>query len=129
MSDRIDFPADLTEYAQVYARRTEDGYITWRRGTGGNVELLHIKVRNKRKGEGMRLLQMMLKQLETDPPYGGKGTVFGFTRMSSLDALAFYDRAGFDLSQVRGVYAEGVAVCFSATWAVLYKLHLEDSDE
>lgn len=126
MPDRIELPPDLVDYAQVYAERTENGYITWRRGTGGNVELLHIKTREKGRGEGLRLLRLMLKKLKDNPPYDGAGTVFGFCRLSNVDALSWYDRAGFDISQVRGVYAEGVAACFSAPYALLIELHLKD---
>ncbi len=129
MPDRIEFPPDLVDYAQVYAERTEDGYITWRRGTGGNVELLHIRTKDKRIGQGKRLLMRMLEKLQANPPYGGKGTVFGFTRVSNINALDWYDRMGFDISRVCGVYAEGMAVCFSAPYALLIELHLGKKDE
>lgn len=128
MSNYLPLPEDLTDYTHVYIERSEDGYVTWRRGTGGNVELLHIEVREKRVGHGRRLLTRMLRKLQADPPCGGRGTVFGFTRMSNVDALGWYDGMGFDLSQVCGVYAEGVAVCFSAPYALLVELHLGDDE-
>lgn len=84
------------------------GYIVWRVGTGGNVELLHIRA--SPQGSGADLLREMVKRLESAPPYK---TVFGFTRTCNAAALEFYRRNGFSLSRVEGVYADGEAVVFS----------------
>lgn len=119
--DKLALPPGVERYQHLYVIRSASGYIVWRRGTGDNVELLYIK--GTEKGEGYRLFLSMLHALKRDPPYEGKGTVFGFTRESNLNAMAFYDRQGFSLSRVRGVYAEGTAVCFSARWVDLLRHH------
>ena len=98
----------------------EDGYIVWRRGTGDNVELLHIKATELRHGIGKRLLREMLKRLNKRPPYC---TVFGFTRIENKISHAFYKAMGFDLTIVKGVYQDGHAVVFSQTFAKLKELH------
>lgn len=117
-------PEGLEEYMDVHVVRAEFGHIIWRKGTGGNAEILYIKA--TKKGGGRRLLRLMLSGLVDNPPYNGDGTVYGFTREGNLTALAFYDKMGFELSRVAGVYAEGSAVCFSAPYLALVKTHLED---
>lgn len=102
-----------------------EGYIVWRRGTGGNVELLHIKVSKPGNGMATKLLKEMLRRLKADPPYA---TVFGFTRKGNESAQGFYRWAGFELSEVVGVYDEGAAVVFSARYDDLCKRHLEGTE-
>ena len=85
------------------------GYIIWRRGTGDNVELLHIKTVEKGKGFGRRLFYDMLTGLTLDPPYY---SIFGFTRTSNEDAQAFYGALGFNLQSIEGLYKDGTAVMF-----------------
>lgn len=114
----MDVPPDLAKYMDVFVRRSEHGYIIWRRGTGGNAELLWIK--SDKKGHGRELFVGMLRQLKEDPPYH---TVFGFARETNLLGLAWYDKMGFDLSRVTGVYKDGSAAVFSAPYDRLCKLH------
>jgi ribosomal protein S18 acetylase RimI-like enzyme len=95
----------------------EGGYVVWRRGTGGNVELLHLRAA---QGHGRRLLRRMLDGLASDPPYC---TVFGFTRVGNVTAQGFYKAMGFTLTQVAGVYADGSAVVFSQTFEKLKAIH------
>lgn len=92
------------------------GYIVWRRGTGGNVELLHLKVFTPGHGHGQSLLSDMIRMLSEDPPYA---TVFGFTRTINDEAQSFYARHGFTLTKVAGIYADGDAVIFSQKWQSL----------
>jgi hypothetical protein len=95
------------------------GFIVWRVGTGLNVELLHVKAAVT--GGGEHLLRSMLNNLKKHPPYC---TVFGFTRTCNVKAQRFYERCGFDLTLVNGVYADGAAYLFSATFEELCKIHL-----
>jgi hypothetical protein len=109
---------DLSAYAEVYHICDTNGYITWRYGTGMNVELLHI--RSAVPGGGTALCIGMLRQLLARPPYA---TVFGFTRTCNHSAQRFYEKFGFTLTPVVGVYADGDAVLFSASYTALCKLH------
>lgn len=99
---------------------TNDGWVAWERGTGGNVELSYLKARDPGNGGGTRLLRAMLAALRRDPPYH---TVYGFTRTCNLDAQAFYRAMGFTLSPVVGVYKDGGAVVFSAPYEDLCRFH------
>lgn len=114
----MSLPPDLEKYMDVNVIRGEQGFVVWRLGTGGNAELLWI--RSHAKGWGRKLFVMMLKALRENPPYH---TVFGFTRFGNWDAMGFYDRMGFSLSKVEGVYKDGVAVVFSAPYEDLCNLH------
>lgn len=99
------------------------GYIVWRVGTGGNVELLDLQVVPTARGQGVGigLLRAMLRHLKDNPPYY---TIFGFTRTANVEAQEFYAAVGFDLSRVAGVYADGEAIVFSAKYDDLCKRHL-----
>lgn len=87
----------------------QQGYIVWRRGTGDNTELLHIRTFRKGQGFGRKLVYAMLDQLRGDPPYH---SVYGFTRVSNADAQNFYGALGFERQEVKGIYADGRAVLF-----------------
>jgi len=89
------------------------GYIVWRRGTGDNTELLHIKTTEHGKGYGRQLVYGMLDKLRERPPYH---SVYGFTRVSNTEAQAFYGALGFSLQEIQGVYADGRAVLFWAAY-------------
>lgn len=104
----------------VETLRNANGYITWHRATGDNVELLHLKVSEPRHGTGTYLLRQMLHRLQFDPPYA---TVFGFTRVSNTVAQSFYKAMGFELTTVKGVYADGQAVVFSQNFKELLRIH------
>ena len=82
----------------------ERGFIVWRMGTGNNVELLHIKASEVRKGHGASLLKGMVKQLQDNPPHH---SVFLFTRTGNESAKKFYEKFGFTLVDVGDLYAEG----------------------
>lgn len=100
-------------YRKIDYYRDDTGYIVWRRGTGDNVELLHIHVYQRGKGHGKLLFHNMLKQLAGQPPYW---SVFGFTRVSNQEARNFYQALGFDLVHIPGVYHEGRAILFHAPY-------------
>lgn len=107
--------------SKTYFYKDEKGLIAWRLGTGQNIELLYLKSDPPRTGGGKHLLVEMLKELKKSPPYC---TIYGFTRSSNLDARKFYEAMGFSLTTVVGVYADGIAVCFSANFDKLVKEHL-----
>lgn len=113
-----------TEHVEPY-RKVEhyqclNGYIVWRRGTGGNIEIVHLKTKETRKGTGTHLLKEMLRRLKAHPPYA---TIFGFSRIGNESAHAFYRAMGFELTRVKGIYDEGAAVVFSARYSDLLERH------
>jgi hypothetical protein len=119
MKRELDLDADVRPYQAVHYHRGPEGYIVWRRGTGGNVELLHLHANEP--GGGKRLLAAMLSRLLDCPPYA---TVFGFTRAGNVRGQQFYLDNGFDLTTVKGVYADGSAVVFSQSFDRLLELHV-----
>jgi len=116
---KIDLEQQVGRYQPVSYIVNNRGFIAWRRGTGDNVELLHIKTSEKGRGYGRSLIYQMLDSLQEDPPYY---SVFGFTRSSNQSAQAFYGALGFNLQQVDGLYTEGSAVLF---WQSYTKLRAE----
>lgn len=118
----IDFTRHVDPYRRIGYVSRDGGYIVWRTGTGGNVEVLHLKADPPMRGTGTSLLREMLLTLESDPPYA---TVFGFTRVGNMAGRAFYKSSGFTLVEVPGVYAEGRAVLFTAVYGELFETHLK----
>lgn len=110
-------------YTKVCHYQCTNGYIVWRRGTGGNVEILHLKVQEVRQHTGTHLLKTMLDKLKDHPPYA---TIYGFSRAGNETAHAFYRAMGFDLTRVKGVYDEGAAIVFSARYESLLERHNAD---
>lgn len=107
-------------YQNVFSVELDNGYIVWRLGTGENAELLHLRTYAPGKGTGRKLVKAMLSRLVLTPPYA---TVFGFTRTMNDASQAFYKALGFDLSEVKGVYADGTAVVFSQQFKTLLEIH------
>ena len=110
-----------SKYVEPFGRvgfrfHKDKGFIVWRRGTGYNVELLHIRTFEKGKGYGRELIYSMLDALLVDPPYY---SVFGFTRVGNKEAQAFYGALGFTLQTVNGLYKDGKAILF---WSPFDKL-------
>lgn len=117
---QIDGPKYLTPYYRTWYLEQQNGYIVWRRGTGDNVELLHIKTNVPGRGTGKQLVVAMLETLKEQPPYC---TVFGFTRECNEGSQKFYEALGFDLTTVKGVYQDGSAVLFSQEYLKLLEIH------
>lgn len=113
-----DFAELLEASRAVDFVRTDAGYIVWRFGTGANIELLHLRVEPnaRRCGQGTALWHQMLTRLQERPPYA---TVYGFTRLDNAVAHAFYQRQGFVLQTVSGIYDAGQAVLFSQRFSLL----------
>lgn len=112
----------IAPYGIPYSASLPNGYIVWRKGTGDNYELLHIRTYVKGKGTGRELLRLMLLSLRKNPPYA---TVFGFTRVSN-ESKGWYEAMGFDMTVVKGVYAEGSAIVFSQTYDKLMERHCNE---
>lgn len=118
---------DYDKHVRAYTRfdyyADNDGYIVWRRATGDNVELLHLRVRDivQRTGKGSFLVKKMLEELLASPPYH---SVFGFCLPHKREARAFYVKMGFTLTLVPHVYRVGSATLFSQTFAKLKEIHL-----
>lgn len=58
----------------------------------------------------------MIESLKKEPPYH---SVFGFTRVSNLEAQAFYGQLGFNLTKIEGVYADGHCILFHQSFSNL----------
>lgn len=116
----FDFEKHVKPYMEMGYVEDKEGYIVWRTGTGGNVELLHLKVREVRKGHGRRLFKEMLRGLVVRPPYE---TVFGFVLEDNHVARSFYRAMGMTQTPVKGVYRAGMAVVFSETYKNLKGWH------
>jgi ribosomal protein S18 acetylase RimI-like enzyme len=118
--NQIDREKCIKPFIGVHFIEHENGYIVWRMGTGYNIELLHLKTYVPKQGTGHQLIKAMLTKLKESPPYQ---TVFGFTRHNNYNSQKFYEAQGFELSEVSGVYADGVAVVFSQEYKKLLELH------
>lgn len=107
-------------FTNVFRHEEDNGFIVWRRATGDNVELLHIKTYQPGLGTGRVLVLAMLQSLLLTPPYD---SVFGFTRVCNSGAQSFYRALGFELSTVKGVYADGSAILFSQKYSKLLEIN------
>lgn len=119
-------PYQSVSHALVERQDGNGGWIVWRTGTGGNAELLHLRVRRPGHGVATELVKLMLAKLKERPPYA---TVFGFTRVGNESAHGFYRWAGFSLTEVGGVYDDGRAVVFSARYDDLCHRFLDQPEE
>lgn len=117
---RFSLPDHILPYRKVEYIDSEDGYLVWRVGTGRNVEILHFRAYQPGHGVGRKLLTATLVQLSGNPPYH---SVFGFTRAVNQEAQQFYAAMGFTLTTVPGVYKDGQAVLFTATYDYLLGYH------
>lgn len=112
----LDRRTKVDPFVTVSSYEDETGYVVWRRGTGDNVELLHIHTAERGKGYGRNLVYRMLDELKYEPPYH---SVFGFTRVSNDEAKKFYAALGFELVEVPGVYEDRRAILFWQEYDVL----------
>lgn len=117
----MDYDKHVRPFSRVGFYADGDGYIVWRTGVEGNVELLSMEVREKRKGYGTRLVRMMTKALVKHPPHC---TVYGMVRGEDVDCQAFLESMGFDLSEIDGVYCDGNGLVFSQSFEQLRERHL-----
>lgn len=110
----------LTPFRNVeWFYSANDGFIVWRMGTGNNVELLHIKAWEQRKGIGRRLFYHMLDSLEKSVESYPYHSVYGFTRVSNERAIGFYNAMGFDTIYVPGIYQDGACQLFHRKFTTL----------
>ena len=92
------------------------GYIVWRRGTGGNFEILHLRAFQLRRGYATSLIRQMLEQLKHNPPYF---SIFVFMLGENKNAQGAYEALGFKLQRVRGLYKTDDAFIGTASYEVL----------
>ena len=115
----------IDPFRRIEYVRDDRGHIVWRVGTGGNVELLHIRTHVKRQGHGRQLFYAMLDRLQSDPPYH---SVFGFTRSADDEAALFYGALGFNLRRLDGgpfgcgIYRDGLTTVFWQSYDALSEL-------
>lgn len=88
----------------------DGGFLEWREGSGGTVEIYDIAVNSeRRKGIG----RAMIKELaEAYPGY----TIFAFTRASNAVARLFYEALGFQGTVVEKFYQGDPAMLY-VKWA------------
>ena len=107
----------LNLYGEVeYIYDSEVGYLSWRYGTGGNLEPLFIEVVAKRKGNGRELYHRMAVQVlqQNKEPYH---SLFCFRLESNKDADQFYHKLGFtQINLAQSVYGGDKTVLMWITW-------------
>lgn len=110
----------VTPYIYFSYVENDYGYISWRLGTGDNIEILHIRVNEKNTvpGKGLILIRDMLTKVQaTKHPYH---SVFGFAKASNEVAIKFYEALGFSISQpINDLYRDERAVVFSIQYSDL----------
>lgn len=76
------------------------GYIAWQVGTGENVEIMFIEVKEQERGFGRKLIKEMLTKIE---PYN---SVYVFRLEENIGAGKFYRALGFKELRVLGLYTQ-----------------------
>ncbi len=95
----------------------EKGFIVWRPATGNNIELLHIMTFEHGKGYARELVNQMVRDLETTPPYF---SVFGFSLSSRTNLKDIYRRLGFNITEdIPAPYKGGPSFIFWQSYDVL----------
>lgn len=121
MVDRFDRSVHVDPFREAWAFHDSDGYVAWRTGIGGGVEVLSLRAYSPGNGAGRRLLRAMLSSVVGN---GRRpGTVYGFLRVPDRDGQSFYRSMGFGLHYTTGVYEDGEAVVFSAPFGELCRRH------
>lgn len=131
----IDTEMDFEEFYGYYIRPylgidyifvPEEGYVAWRRGTGDNVEVLHIRAFKTGKGTGVLLAQAMIHELKKRPPYY---SIFGFGLASNLPPQKVWKKVGFDIEITKAPYKGGPAFLISQSFEVLVRKLETDGNE
>ena len=77
----------------------DNGFIEWREGTGGNIEITQIKTYEKRRGTGKELIW---KLIEKEDCYY---SIYAFVLASRKRVRNFYKSCGFqEIELGRSVY-------------------------
>lgn len=97
-------PEHVNPYTVIHYIEDYRGYIVWRLGSGGNIELLHIAASYPRVGYGTSLVRSMVDKL-LELPEKPKA-VFGFTRAQLEPANKFYQALGFSLHRLSDFYKQ-----------------------
>lgn len=111
----------VSTFAHVDHIENEHGYISWRTGSGANIEILHIRVNDNSKGlgKGKMLIKQMLEvlQQQSKAPYN---SVYGFTKASNDVAIKFYESLDFTISKpIDDLYRDERAIVFSIPYTDL----------
>lgn len=67
----------------------DNGFIEYRQGTGGNIEITQIRAYEKGKGTGKELIE---KLIDKENPYH---SIYAFVLGSRTGAISFYEKCGF----------------------------------
>ena len=94
----------------------DNGFIEWEQGTGGNIEITHIRVYEKRKGTGKQLMRELLKKAEAFHSF------YAFAFSEREDAISFYKAVGFkEILCGQSVYKSGRTSLMWATYEDIRK--------
>lgn len=101
----------------------EKGFIVWRLGTGGNMELLHIRTFIPKKGYAKELIGAMVKKIQNKPPYY---SIFGFALSSRENLKEIYRQLGFNVTpDIAGPYKTSPSFLFYQSYEELKKKYVE----
>lgn len=101
------------------------GFIVWRKCTGENIELLHIKTFNHNKGYAKELVKKMVKKIKKSPPYYSISG-FGLATPDRIHLKEVYKKLGFEVSDnIPGPYKGGPSFLFYQSYKKLKKKYLE----
>ncbi|MEK7635650.1 MAG: hypothetical protein AAB405_01005 [Patescibacteria group bacterium] len=102
------------------------GFIVWRKCTGENIELLHIKTFKHNKGYAKELIKEMIKKIQKNLPYY---SISGFS-LATPDRIYLkevYKKLGFEVSDdIPGPYKDGPSFLFYQSYEKLKKKYLEE---
>jgi ribosomal protein S18 acetylase RimI-like enzyme len=102
------------------------GFIVWRKGTGENIELLHIRTFDSNKGYAKQLVKEMIKRIQKNPPYY---SIFGFglTTPEKPHLKEIYKKLGFNVSgDIPGPYKGGSSFLFYQSYEELKQKYLKE---
>jgi len=87
----------------------DNGFIEYREGTGGNIEITQIRAYEKGRGTGRELIRRLIE--ESKPYY----SIYAFVLASRLDARRFYASCGLNEMPIgRGLYKNDGAIIMTA---------------
>lgn len=89
------------------------GYLIWQVGTGGNVEITHLRVFEKRKGHATNFMKRFVRLIK---PYH---SVYVFCLKSNKPALAAYRSFGFEFTEVPNLYRDDGTMLGTVTYTDL----------
>jgi GNAT superfamily N-acetyltransferase len=88
----------LNTLSELRSIDIQQGYVNWRLGTAGDIELTNIRVDTKRRGYGRRLFYILLTNTIRWHPTAKN--IYGFTETRNEGAQVFYESLGFHLYNI-----------------------------